>query len=119
MKQLLKYSSLIALSFAIAAPALGVGIILPSAPPTGSAPGLTGSGVVGIITTGVNYLITVSVVLAIAFFIWGAIKFAAMGDTKEGKAKMTQAAWALLAILGIGLLINTISGLLSRGLNLG
>ena len=119
MKQLLKYSSIIALSFAIAAPALGVDIILPSAPPTDGSPGLTGSGVVDIITTGVNYLITVSVVLAIAFFIWGAIKYAGLGKPEDGTKMMTQAAWALLAILGIGLLINTISGLLSRGLNLG
>lgn len=117
MKQILKYSSAIALSFAIAAPALA-GLVLPTPPPTGSGPGLTGSGVVNIITTAVNYLITISVVLAVAAFIYGGVLYAT-GNAEKGKEFLKNAAIGLLAILGVGLLINTIAGLVSRGLNLG
>ncbi len=116
MKQVLKYSTAIALSFAIAAPALA-GLVLPTPPPTGSGQALTGSGVVNIITTAVNYLITISTVLAVAMFIYGGIKYA-MGDPKA-KDILKNAAIGLLAILGVGLLINTIAGLINRGLNLG
>jgi len=118
MKQILKYSSAIALSFVSAAPALAAGLILPTPPPGGSAQGLTGSGVVNIITTAVNYLITISVVLAVAAFIYGGVLYAT-GNAEKGKEFLKNAAIGLLAILGVGLLINTIAGLVSRGLNLG
>lgn len=91
---------------------------LPTPPPTNTSSSLTGSGIVNIITQGVNYLITVSVVLAVAAFIYGGIVYAVQ-DPKKGKDILKNAAIGLLAILGVGLVINTIAGLVSRGLNLG
>ena len=121
MKQILKYSTIAATVFA-ATPALAATLKLPTPPPTGTNQVVTASGVVDIITTAVNYLITLSTVLAVAMFIWGAVKYTGVlgGDgPKEGAPIMKNAAWALLAILGVGLLINSIAALLSRGLNLG
>ncbi len=119
MKKFLKYSAFIAVSFAIAAPALAATLVLPTPPPTGNNQAVTGTSIVNIITTLVNYLITVSTVVAVGMFIWGALKYAVLTKPDEGKLIMQNAAWALLAILGVGLLINTIAGLLSRGLQLG
>jgi hypothetical protein len=120
MKKFLTFSSVVTMSVIVAAPvvALAAGLVLPTPPPTGSAPGLTGSGIVNIITTAVNYLITIAVVVAVAMFIYGGVQFA-MGGAEKGKGILTNAAIGLLAILGVGLLINTIAGLVSRGLNLG
>jgi hypothetical protein len=117
MKRFLKYPSAIISSFALATPAFAQ-LKLPTPPPTGTNAALTGSGVVDIITTGVNYLITVSVVLAVAAFIYGGIVYAVY-DPKKGRDILKNAAIGLLAILGVGLLINTIAAWIQRGLGLG
>lgn len=118
MKGIHKYLAVIAVSFMNAAPALAAGLVLPTPPPTNTNAALTGSSVVSIITQGVNYLITVSVVLAVAAFIYGGIVYA-VKDPKQGKEILKNAAIGLLAILGVGLLINTIAGLIQRGFGLG
>jgi len=117
MKQYLKYAAVMGAMLAVATPVFAAGLVLPTPPSTGTGQALTGSSIVNIITTGVNYFITIATVLAIAWFIYGGVKYA-MGDAKA-TATMRQAAIGLLAILGVGLLINTIAGLLNRGLNLG
>jgi len=116
MKRILKYAAVTTALFALAAPALAATLVLPSAPPS-SAPAITGRNIVDIITTGVNYLLVVSVVLAVGAFVFGGVKYA-MGDTKATEI-LKRAAWGLLAILGVGLVVNTIAGWLNRGLNLG
>ena len=119
MKQILKYSAVsIGLSLALAVPALAATLQLPS-PPPGSNPsqGITGQKVVDIITQGVNYLVAISTTLAIAYFIYGGIKYA-MGDPKA-KDILKNAAIGLLAILGVGLVVNTVAGLIARGGALG
>lgn len=117
MKKSLALSSLVALSFVIALPALAATLQLPTPPPTGAAQGLTGSGIVNIITTGVNYLITISTVIAVGMFIYGGIKYAT--GSKDASGILKNAAIGLAAILGVGLVINTIAGFIGRGLNLG
>lgn len=116
MKNFLKYATTATVILAVAAPALA-GLVLPTPPPTGSGQSLTGSGIVNIITTIVNYVITVAVVIAVGMFVYGGIKYA-MGDAKA-TGILKNAAIGLLAILGVGLLINTIAGLINRGLQVG
>ncbi len=118
MKQFLKYSSIVAISFAIAAPALAATLVLPTPPPTGTSQSLTASGLLNIITQGVNYLISLATIIAVAMFIYGGFKYAT-GDAKGGTETLKNAAIGLLAILGVGLLINTIAALINRGLQLG
>lgn len=124
MKKFLTYTFVISAMMAITLPVFAEPyyqpqLDLPKPPTTGTTQALTGSGIVNIITQGVNYFIALSVVVAIAFFIWGAVQYVGIGKPEEGTAKMKQAALGLLAILGVGLLINTIAGLINRGLNLG
>ena len=117
MKKFLTYSAVIMLSLAAVSPALGVGLVLPT-PPAGGGPAVTGSGLVASITTIVNYLIVIATILAVAAFIYGGIMFAVKGPEK-GKPILIQAAWGLAFILGVGLVINTISAFIGRGLNVG
>ncbi len=117
MKKFLTYSAVIMLSLAAVSPALGVGLILPTPPPSGG-PVLTGSGIVASITTIVNYLIVIATIVAVAFFIWGGVVFATKGPA-EGKLILRNAAVGLLAILAVGLVVNTISAFIGRGLNVG
>ncbi len=102
---------------AIAAPALAA-IVLPTAP-TGGGTALTGSGIVNTITQIFNYLVTISTIIAIGMFIWGGIQYAVMSKTDAGKTTMKNAAIGIAAILGVGLVVNTIARLVNSGLNIG
>lgn len=117
MKRFLTYSAVVMLSLAIVTPALGAGLILPT-PPSNGGPAVTGSGLVASITTIVNYLIVIATIVAIAFFIYGGVRYATNGAA-VGRPILTQAAIGLLAILGVGLVVNTISAFIGRGLNVG
>lgn len=117
MKKFLTYSAVIMLSLAAVTPALGATLILPT-PPTGGGPGVTGSGIVASITTVVNYLLIIATIVAVAYFVWGGVVFATKGPA-EGKLILRNAAVGLLAILGVGLVVNTISAFIGRGLNVG
>jgi hypothetical protein len=116
MKHILTYTTVVLMGLAIAGPALA--LVLPTAP-VGGGQALTGSGIVSIITQIFNYLVTISTIVAIAMFIWGGIMYAVKGDTAGGKKTMLNAAIGLLAILGVGLVVNSIAALVNRGLNLG
>jgi hypothetical protein len=117
MKQIIKYSTVILMGLAIAAPALAA-IVLPTAP-GGGGPVVTGSSIVQTITQIFNYLVTISSIIAIGMFIWGGVQYAVLSKTDTGKATMKNAAFGIAAILGVGLVVNTIAGLINRGLNVG
>ncbi|MEK7637876.1 MAG: hypothetical protein AAB375_00400 [Patescibacteria group bacterium] len=117
MKKFLTYSAVVMLSLAAVSPALGVGLILPT-PPAAGGPVVTGSGIVASITTIVNYFIVIATIAAVAMFIWGGVQYATGGAAKGGPI-LKQAAIGLLAILAVGLVINTISAFIGRGLNVG
>ncbi len=116
MKHILIYSTVIMLGLALASPALAA-IVLPTVPGTGGQ-ALTGSGVVNVITQVFNWLVTISTIVAIGFFIYGGIRYA-MGGAEAGKDILKNSAIGLAFILGVGLVVNTIAGLINRGLNLG
>ncbi len=119
MKNIKQYISVLGTSFAATATAHAAQLRLPTPPPTGTGEVVTASSIVEIITTGVNYLIGISTVIAVGVFVYGAILYTVSAKPDEGKAKMQNAAWGLLAILGVGLGINTIAGLVQRGFGLG
>lgn len=117
MKRVIIYSAVIMLSLAAVSPALGVSLVLPT-PPASGGPVLTGSGIVASITTVVNYFIVLATIIAVGYFIWGGLQWA-MGGADKGRPIVTQAAFGLAFILGVGLVINTISAFIGRGLNVG
>lgn len=116
MKQFLKYSTVVMLGLAIAGPALAA-IVLPTPPTTGTGGVITGSSIMSTITQIFNYLVALSTVIAIAYFIVGGIQYA-MGKP-DAKKTMLNAAIGLAAILGVGLVVNSIAALVNRGLNIG
>jgi hypothetical protein len=118
MKQIIKYMPVIMLGLVIAGPALAA-IVLPTPPTTGTGGVITGSSIMSTITQIFNYLVAISTVIAIAMFIWGGIMYAVKGDSAGGKKVMLNAAIGLLAILGVGLVVNSVAALVNRGLNIG
>lgn len=98
--------------------ALAATIDTPTVPVGVSGDSLSGSQIVTDIQVIVNYVVELSVVVAIAFFIYGAIRYAT-GNPEVGTATMKNAAIGLFAMLAVGLLVNTISSLVANGLNIG
>lgn len=117
MKKFLTYSAVVMLSLAIVTPALGATLILPT-PPTGGGQGVTGSSLVDNITKVVNYFIIIATIVAVAYFIYGGLRYA-MGGPEKGKDILYNAAIGIAAILAVGLIVNTISAIIGRGLDIG
>jgi hypothetical protein len=105
---------------AVLAPSLAFAAIITPAPPIGTpGSGLTGAGIIRIIEVAVQTLMTVSVVIGVGFFVYGAIQYFALAKPDDGKAKMKNAVIGIALILGIGLILQTVAGLINRGLNVG
>jgi hypothetical protein len=117
MKRITTQITTLVAGAAALAPSLALAVTVP-APPVGGT-GITGSGLIAIINTVVQMLMTVSVVIGVGAFVYGAIKYFALGDDKGGKEMMKRAVIGIALILGIGLILNTIAGLINRGLNVG
>lgn len=118
MKRITQYAVVASVLALALAPSLALAVTLPTVPPNTGGQEITGSSIVRIINDVVQIIVTISVIVAIGFFIWGAISYAS-GNADGGKEKMTNAAWGLFAMLAVGLLVNTIAGFINRGLNLG
>ena len=71
-----------------------------------------------IITRFANFLIVISVIIAVIFIIWGGVMYM----TSRGDAKKAEAARGVIfngiigaaVVLGVGVILNTVKGLLAR-----
>jgi phosphatidylglycerophosphatase A len=91
-------------------------ITTPTPPVTGTA--LTLANIEEIIRKVAQFLITVSVIIAVIFIIWGGVMYmAARGDdTKVEDAKKTifNGIIGAAVVLGVGVILQTLAGLISR-----
>lgn len=87
--------------------------------PIGSKDVITGSSIVNLIQQLVQILLTVSIVIGVGFFIWGAIQYIGLGDEEEGKKKMKNSVIGIGLIMALGLILNSLAAWIGRGLQLG
>lgn len=87
--------------------------------PIGSNQVLTGSSIVNLIQQLVQILLTVSIVIGVGYFIWGAIQYIGLGDEEEGKKKMKNSVVGIALIMALGLILNSVAAWIGRGLQLG
>ena len=87
--------------------------------PIGSNQVLTGSSIVNLIQQLVQILLTVSIVIGVGYFIWGAIQYIGLGDEEEGKKKMKNSVIGTGLIMALGLILNSLAAWIGRGLQLG
>ena len=108
--------AIMAAMFAMPFASLAVTVIPPDVTTTGIP--ITLLEVEGWITRIANFLIVVSVILAVIFIIWGGIKYM----TSRGDEKAATAAKGIIingiigaaVVLGVGVILNTVKGLLAR-----
>jgi hypothetical protein len=118
-RNIIKYAATGAALASLLVPVAVLAITQPTVPPGIGGQQVTGSSAVRIINDVVQIIVTVSVVIAIGFFIWGAIQYVGLGKPEDGKATMKKAALGLALMLAVGLIVNTIAGFINRGLNVG
>lgn len=118
MKRLIIHAGTVATVLALLAPAVAMALVPPTIPGGIGGQEITGSGIVNLIQQIVQYVIIVSVVIGVGYFVYGGIRYA-MGNDAEGKKILKNAAIGILAILAVGLVVQTIAGFVNRGGQLG
>lgn len=95
---------------------LAVVVIPPDVTTTGVA--ITLTEIENIITRIANFLIVVSVIIAVIFIIWGGVRYmTSSGDEKkatEAKGVIINGIIGAAVVLGVGVILNTVKGLLAR-----
>ena len=96
--------------------AVSTNLNTPTPPTSGTA--LTLNEIEGLIRRVAQFLIIVSVIIAVIFIIWGGVMYmAARGDTeKAGAAKTTiyNGIIGAAVVLGVGVILQTLAGLITR-----
>jgi hypothetical protein len=91
---------------ALFVPVVALALTAPTPPLTGEA--VTGTTIKTLINQVVQLLITVSVVVAVGFIIWGGLQYV-RGKPDEGKETLKNGVIGVAIILGVGLILSTIS----------
>jgi hypothetical protein len=114
MHKLTKYIIVLASLAVVLAPSLA--LAAPIVQPTVPVPGgqITESTIRNLIESIVNFLITISIVIAVGYLVWGGIQFV-RGDVEGGKGTLKNGVIGVAIILGVGLILNTIAGFINRG----
>ena len=101
---------------AVLTPVLAFALTAPTPPVTGTA--FTLVEIQALITKIAQFLIVISVIIAVIFIIWGGIMYmAARGDdTKVEDAKKTiyRGIIGAAVVLGVGVILQTVAGLVTR-----
>lgn len=114
MQKLTKYAVAVTALAVVLAPSLALALTQPTVPIGNPGQQVTGSSLQRLIESVVQFLITVSVVVAVGFIIWGGLQFV-RGKPDEGKKILLNGVIGVAIILGVGLILQTVSGFINRG----
>src|SRR3989344_1648655 len=94
-------------------PLLALALAVPGQPVAGQA--VTLNEVEGLINGVARFLIVVSVIVAVIFIVYGGIRWiAAPGDPTAAKQIIWNGVIGAIIILGVGVLLQTLQGVISR-----
>ena len=106
MRKFAKYAVTAALFAAV--PALALAALAQPTVPVGSGGGAITAGTIEtLINQIVNFLITISVVVAVGVIVWGGLTW--MRDPAKGKEILKNGIIGVAIILGVGLILNTVA----------
>ena len=118
MKKFNKIAQISIASVAIMMPLLAFAQLPVPTNPVAAATGLTLSEIEQRIVDIAQFLIVISVIVAVIFIIWGGIKYVMAGDdaAKAGSAKSTilNGVIGALVILAVGIIMQTLANVVAR-----
>ncbi len=105
-------------AIALAPAIMSAAAILPNPTPPISTTGVTVSEVLGYIEQLARILITISLVLAVIFIIWGGIQYMVAGGEEKATAAAKKRIWngiiGAAVVLGVGVILQTVAGIFTR-----
>ncbi len=111
-----KYITISALSLLVLMPVVVLAQLPTATIPT--APGVNLAEIQNIIAKVAQFLVIAGVVLALIFIIWGGIMWMSAGSDETGiknaKTRMWQGVVGALIVLAVGVILNTLAGLVTR-----
>lgn len=121
MKKILLFSSLavmLLLPVLVFAQIGNQGPIATPTVPVSGGPGVTLNEVENFIRRIANFLITVSLVIAVIFIVWGGIAYMMAGADETKAASAKSRIWngiiGALVVLAVGVILQTLAGLVAR-----
>ena len=118
MKKFTKIAQISVASAAILMPFLALAQLPIPTNPVSAASGLTLSEIETRITDVAQFLIVVSVIIAVIFIIWGGIRYVSAGDdsSASGSAKsiIFNGVIGALVILAVGIIMETLANVVAR-----
>lgn len=103
--------------FLVFMPFIGLTQVLPPPTPPIEAKELTLQKIEDIIKTFATFMITVGVIIAVIFIIWGGVLWMAAGGddekVKTAKKRMISGLVGGLIVLGVGLILRTLAGVVA------
>lgn len=99
----------------VLAPSLAFAVAIPTVNVPGQA--VTAGTVETLINSIVNFLVTISIVVAVGVIVWGGLTY--MRDPDKGKDILKNGVIGVAIILGVGLILNTISRFINTGGSIG
>ncbi len=109
MHTFIKYAVVATSVAMVLAPSLALAVLpQPTVPVGNPTQAVTAGTVERLINQAAQFLITVSLVVAVIFIIWGGVQ-ALRGGWGAAKGTLTNAAWGVGIILGVGLIMQTIA----------
>ena len=114
MKHVLKYAVAATTLASILAPTFALAVLTtPPIPVGGGGQPVTGRTIERLLEQVAQFILTISVIIAVIFIVWGGIQ-ALRGGWDSAKETLKKAAIGLAIIFGVGLLMQTIAGLIQR-----
>ena len=105
MRKFTKYAVTVALFAAV--PALALAALAQPTVPVGGGNAVTAGTIETLVNQIVNFLITISVVVAVGVIVWGGLTW--MRDPAKGKEILKNGIIGVAIILGVGLILNTVA----------
>ena len=116
LNQTKKYLAILAVAMVLLLPVL-VWAQLPG-PRVPTVPGTSLSEIENIIRRVAQFMLVIGVILAVIFIIWGGIAWMMAGGAddkiKVAKTRIWSGVWGALIIIAVGLILQTLAGLVTR-----
>jgi len=113
-KKIIIHSAVATALALILAPSLALALTNPTLPPGIGGQAVTAGTIERLINSVVNFLITISVVLAVGVIVYGGIE-TMRGGWDKGKTIITRGVIGVAIVLGVGLILSTVARFVNTG----
>lgn len=113
-KKLITYATIATMLAVVLAPSLALAIVQPTVPIGNPGQAVTAGSFERLINSIVQFMITISIVIAVGYIVWGGIQYI-RGDAAGGMGTLKNGVIGVAIILGVGLILQTVARFVNTG----